>query len=353
MDHEIQDFSKRMYAMRRLKRMSLRKLQKEMNIDISHTMLSRYEKGEAVPSEVVRSCLCQVLDIGQVTNRCHNFSLSDVHFRKRCAFSQKEQCAIVAQAEEYFACYFDLESLTKSETSFKIHVSSSGQDMEALADALRQEWSLGAGPVANLSFLLEVKGIKIYEVNSDNTSFDGFTSFYMGEPLLCIASWLNHNIPRKRMTLAHELGHAVLAHVSGDAKIENHESAATYFAGAFLQPANSFCEAFGRKKRDCVHLHELVELKEYFGTSIKAIMVRAAQMHLIDQEQLKRFYRFYSKQGYMHHEPGVYNFPEHSERYVRLIDQALAKGLMDEAKVQSYLRYVKRESCFLNMNVLG
>src|SRR5690606_7044153 len=126
--------------------------------------------------------------------------------------------------------------------------------------------------------------------------FDGLSADTEVGPVVVVAAHLNENLPRKRMTEAHELGHVTVPIADGvDEKVEEKLIAA--FAGAFLLPAETFIEAFG-KKRQKLAVAELIEMKAYFGASIMAIMRRARSLELITEQTYKSFCVITSQWGW-------------------------------------------------------
>ena len=346
----MNNFAPQMQNRRRLKRLSLRELSEAIGGLVSHEMLSRFEKERATPRPEVQAAISAVLGILTISNNTHPaFSLADIKFRKRRGLSKKEQDGILAQAVERFNLYFEVEQRTGTKVPYHAPFPCGKHEcMESAANELRALWQLGTGPLPNLSFTLECKGIKLYEAETTNTLFDGFTSEYQGAPLICTASWLNANVPRKRMTLAHELGHIVLPELDQDTDSEEEYNIA-YFAGAFLMPETSLKEALGSQQRDLVRLGEIIELKEYFGCSIKAIMVRAWQVGIISDAAYHRFRDFYDANNYQQREPGEYLGADSSHRYKHLVAQGVLEGTITETEAALHFQVPRKVEMDINL----
>lgn len=119
----------------------------------------------------------------------------------------------------------------------------------------------------------------------------------------------NTNVPgdRQRFTVAHELGHILLhstcppPETSGQAKvIEKH---AHRFAAAFLLPGDPFLDDLDGVSGGRVTLSTLVALKERWGVSIKAMVVRLQQLGRIDADQARSLYKQVSARGWNTGEP--------------------------------------------------
>lgn len=111
---------------------------------------------------------------------------------------------------------------------------------------------------------------------------------------------------RQRFTTAHELGHLVLHHASpqpaNPAAATRMEREAHRFASAFLAPGDAVVDdlsALGGR----VTLSNLSKLKEKWGLSVKAFVVRFQQLGVIDDAQARSLYKQISARKWNKHEP--------------------------------------------------
>lgn len=111
---------------------------------------------------------------------------------------------------------------------------------------------------------------------------------------------------RQRFTVAHELGHLALhrfapppATPADAARVERE---AHRFAGAFLAPAEAVRERIAAR-RDRVTLSVLASMKEQWGVSIKALVVRVRQLGLIDDDHARSLYKQISARKWNKLEP--------------------------------------------------
>jgi len=102
----------------------------------------------------------------------------------------------------------------------------------------------------------------------------------------------NHPETRKRFSIAHEIGHAVLGHAESlyiefassfqdpsPQRLE-HEREANWFAADLLMPAESLREDYKRFKGD------VARLAEYYEVSQQAMWVRLQALHLVKEASL-------------------------------------------------------------------
>lgn len=111
---------------------------------------------------------------------------------------------------------------------------------------------------------------------------------------------------RERFTVAHELGHLSLHHdrrpPDTPAEATRYEKQAHRFAAAFLAPADAVLadleELSGR-----VTLNTLAHLKQRWGLSIKAFVVRFRHLGVIDEAHARSLYKQISARGWTKAEP--------------------------------------------------
>lgn len=351
-------FASQMRNRRKVRRMSLRALRDVIGGVVSHEMLARYERGEVAPRADVAERLRAVLGILDDVALPME-PLQNIQFRARYELPKKEQDAIVAAATEHFNLYREVERRVGADTPFRNPFEGAAPDfsgdtdvMEDVADELRRRWNLGFGPLPNLCYLLERKGIKIFEVESGERKFSGFSAELGGCPLICVARWLNDTIylPRKRMTLAHELAHILFPSLDA-AEGSEEEYYIQHFAGALLMPRAALFEALGNGPRDSVQLGELLELKHYFGASLKAIMIRAWQLGIVSPDAQARWEAYYASHRYLDKDPGAYAVPEHSERYRQLVARGVLCGAISQEEAAT--RFQAPLSPEMSINVIN
>lgn len=341
MSKSIQEiFALRLQQARKMESLSLRELSEAAGGEPSHTMISRYEKGESMPGgEIVAKLAMALKKSVDFFFSPYEVEFSELSFRKKAKLSVGERRAIEEKSRDFFSRYAEAEEIVGQKLTYQApfegEVLTDVKEVEEFAERLRSSeyWDIGNNPVPNLHQLMESKGIKVHEVDTEDQNFDGFSGAANGDPIIVLAKWLDRNLPRKRMTAAHELGHVVLP-IPEDLPEKQQEDLVKPFAGAFLLPKKSFIEMFG-KQRSRVSLGELTDLKAYYGVSIMAIMYRASQLELISQASFKRFFMMANKAKWRSEgEPGddSYSGEESHGRLRQLVFQGVAEGEMSSSK---------------------
>ncbi|MCK5803200.1 MAG: ImmA/IrrE family metallo-endopeptidase, partial [Lentisphaeria bacterium] len=346
-----QRFGERLRRARLMNGFSLRALGETLEGQVSHAALSKYEKGLMGPNSTVLVALGRALGVDtEYYFRPTAVALSGIEFRKRSKCPKKEVDRIREEAHDFFERYLEIEAILGLKDPpakhFDLRKTSDLNELatavEIAADKLRQVWKLGQNPIQNLHEELEHSGVKVKEVDADG-HFDGFSGWADGSiPVIVLARHLNDNLPRKRFTAAHELGHLVLQ-LPEDLEKKQEESLCHRFAGAFLMPAEGFKE-FG-SKRSKVTLGELKALKAEWGLSLQAIMRRLQDLEIITPSRRKNFDFLYRSKYKWHDigEPGEWHGSETASRFPQLVFRAAAEELITRSKAASLLGMKQRE----------
>jgi Zn-dependent peptidase ImmA (M78 family)/transcriptional regulator with XRE-family HTH domain len=191
---------------------------------------------------------------------------------------------------------------------------------EDAARMVRMQWRIPLGPVRSLVRWLESAGCLIIEEDFGNSRVDGLSQWIDDHPVIM----LNKSAPtdRKRLTLAHELGHLCL---HSDEASEDMEAEATAFAAQFLTPAEMIAPQLRNLK-----LGKLHDLKREWGVSMQSLVERAAEQKMITPSQRSSFYKTFSARGWRVQEPLSDELPLEEPSLPGNIARALyAKGLSE------------------------
>lgn len=164
---------------------------------------------------------------------------------------------------------------------------------KAVAQVLREKWKIKTGAVQNLTKLVEETGCVIVHYSFPTTKLDGLCIRASEKPPII---FLNKDLPksRRRLSLAHELGHLVM-HTNPHEKVEDE---AWEFAGEFLMPSAEI-----GKQLNGLNLDKLGELKKQWGVSMQAILYRARKMEKISESYNRFLWMQIGKCGYRVNEP--------------------------------------------------
>jgi Zn-dependent peptidase ImmA (M78 family)/transcriptional regulator with XRE-family HTH domain len=272
-------------------------------VEATQSAISQFESGAVKPSPetVARLSLAlgyppeffsQPLGSRLDPERCH--------FRKLRGTTKREQRQVLARGDLLLAVVealeehvvFPAEQISQCAASV-----ASFEDIEALAERLREAWSLGLGPIANMVDLLERLGVLVLELRGHSRALDAFSTWLDDRPLVFLSNEKD-SASRRRFDCAHELGH-LLMHGEADPGNRELEDEANRFAGAFLLPAASFSREYP-KRLSWGHLRAL---KKRWKVSLAAIIKRAYDLELISEATYRRAYVRLSQAGWRETEP--------------------------------------------------
>jgi Zn-dependent peptidase ImmA (M78 family)/DNA-binding XRE family transcriptional regulator len=299
---------------------------------VSAMAISKYENSLMMPQSSVLVAMSQALNVSiEFLLKSSEVELKEPAYRCRTAMRVKFQASILARAQANIERYFEVEDLLGIGHEFKMpacseRVVSSIDEAEIVAEELRIEWGLGTGPIVNLMEILESRGIKIAVVDADG-KFDALmVETSEGFPVVVVRASLSGD--RQRFTMAHELGHIVLTH----SNTLNSEKVCNRFAGAFLVPALAGRTELGAS-RSRLDIGELCALKQTYGLSIGAWVYRAKDLGIITENYCGSFYKAFRAKG-LHKEEYCIVEPESTTRRSRLVQRAIAEGLVSRTKAQ-------------------
>lgn len=290
---------------------------------VSQGAMSRYENGERSPDADVLSRLAAALGVTpellQSAGKMRGAMAVDAHMRRR----KTARPTIWRQLEARLNMYrlhtrylFEEVSLHAEQILPRFDpVASSPQDAARLT---RMQWRMPVGPVHDLIGWIEAAGCIVIEEDFDTARVDGLSQWVDDHPVIL----LNISSPtdRKRLTLAHELGHLCLHSVEVTEEIEAEANA---FAAEFLMPAEVI-----RSELRSLSLGRLYDLKREWGVSMQAIIERAYGLRVLTATQRTSFYKRFSSMGWRMREPISEELPQEHARLARRIGDVLSeKGL--------------------------
>lgn len=163
------------------------------------------------------------------------------------------------------------------------------------ARLVRAQWRMPQGPVRNLIAWMESAGCLIIERDFGTPRVDGLSQWIDDHPIIMI----NSRVPtdRKRLTLAHELGHIVM-HSEPIYLSKQSEEEAMWFAAEFLMPAHLIRPELRQRS-----LGHFANLKRKWMVSIAALIERAYKLGTITRTNRTSLYKALSAKGWRKREP--------------------------------------------------
>jgi len=273
--------------------------------NLSQGNLSRMEKGILTITDEILQSMATVLNfpLNFFYQEEVKTPISNFYYRKRVTMPKKAillleaKMNIIRKSIDYL-----LESIEIPDCnipSFDIEGYTDKKRYAAeVARRIRAFMKISAGPIDDLIGIFENHGILVHFIGSVHEKFDGITLFSdKGQPII----FINKDMPndRKRFTLAHELGHLVL-HIPFVLDLDRDEEAeANIFSAEFNMPELDV-------RNDLYHLNmsKLGQLKDYWKMSKAAIIYRAKNIGVLNDQKYKYLNIELSRRGERKKETG-------------------------------------------------
>lgn len=215
---------------------------------------------------------------------------------KKDRLAQIEKTKILSKIFHFLNKYVDFPPLNIPKVNFE-------SDIENISLQVRSYWGVGIEPIPNMIRLLEKNGFIITSLFTDKDNIDAFSQRQVvngDEYYFIVVGNDKNSAVRRQFDVAHELGHIILHDWSLDLEqvsreeFRQIEQEANQFAASLLLPRESFV-------RDLIYPNKLdfyVELKKKWKVSISAMVMRAHQLKVINNNQYQYLMRQISKKGW-------------------------------------------------------
>lgn len=292
-------------------------------VRVNQGTISRIEAGLLSPSSEMLIAFAGKLEFPDSffaqNDKVFGFNSTVFNHRKRQSLSDRILRRLHAQMN---LCRMRVDRLTRSvdpEVDFKfIRMTPDEYDggVAAIARLVRSTWMLPSGPIRNLTQAIEEAGGIVIEYDFGTKQADAISEWVdenkVSRPIFLINS--NSSIPwdRRRLTMAHELGHVIL-HKFPNPKMEEE---ANEFAAEFLMPRREIKPSlYG------LTMAKLADLKRIWKVSMQALIERAYQLKTITDYQRRLFYMNLNRGGRSRIREPLENeyLPERPELFLRLV----------------------------------
>ncbi len=318
---------------------------------VTANTISRWKTGNNPPSASMLETMALALRVNpEWLTRPLAKKLSNPYFRGSVAQMKRERSLLGArlswleEVASQLEDYVDYPKVNLPNTEFQKLSEITDRCIEDMAETCRELWGLGDGPVGDLLLILENNGVIVSREETGISRIEGLSAWTSsGRPLVLLSSDKG-NAFRSRFDAAHELGHLVLHKqipAPGDSsKHKVMESQAHRFAGAFLLPAESFVSEVTAP----VTLHGLLYLKQRWGVSVAAMILRLRALGLVGEEDYLRLIKHRSAKW------GVRKEPLDDERSVevprlmnRTLDLLVSEGVLKPDAISDLLGISTRD----------
>ena len=271
---------------------------------LTQARLSRIESGQVFPTLWEADALADALEVPRAFLAEAGVPAIAPLFRKRAIRSARRVAAIQSRlnvavliAQRLLNAGVDLEAPQRFPEPGHL----APDEPEEAAELLRRDWRLPAGPVDDVTEMIESAAGLVLHVDfgtSDATA--AFITTPADGRLWFLINTRESAGDRIRLSLAHELGHAVLHRLLPAADEREVEDQAFRFAAALLLPRDSFDRAV---PFDALTLNRTRELKRVYGVSMQAIIRAARTRGRISPARYTSLFKQLSARQWRVHEP--------------------------------------------------
>jgi Zn-dependent peptidase ImmA (M78 family)/DNA-binding XRE family transcriptional regulator len=304
-------------------------------VGVTQVAVNRYESGDRDPDDATIAALASVLGVTEKLlrygPRFRGALAVEAHMRRQASTKVsfwRRQEARLNLLRIHSSFLFEEVSL-RSEQQVPTVDPEYTTAVEA-ARLVRGQWRMPIGPVVNLTRWMESAGCLVFEEDFGTHRIDGLSQWVGDHPVILINAITTPD--RRRLTLAHELGHLVMH--SNDVH-EDMEGQASAFAAEFLMPETVIRPALRR-----VETGALIELKREWGVSIQALYERAFTLGLVTPTARARFYRMMNARGWKSREPGGDMIALEHPQLARHIGETLVSSGLSEDEINYAAGYV-------------
>lgn len=206
---------------------------------------------------------------------------------------------------DYLASYFDLPALNIPQFEFSEDSFGSSDYVERVANEIRSFWDIRPGPMPDAIEQLESNGILVSRIHVRADKLDAFSQWSdrFAMPFV-VLSRDKASACRQRFDVLHELVH-ITCHANIPQRRLNDrafykavEKQADQIASAILLPETEFVGELYAPSLD-----GFLTLKERWGASVAAMIMRSKQLDLIDDDEARRLWINYNRRGWRDGEP--------------------------------------------------
>ncbi len=297
--------AERIRAARELRGLTQREATGLMSRPITPAALSQIEAGKVRASPATVLALAEALQVppGFFTGRRSQPAVP--FFRDLRATPARERRRAAALALVLHDIVLTMEDLVRlPDVRVPDYPTSATAPTAAIADgadASRGEWGLGAAPISNVVREIERRGVPVARLALGRASLDAFAAWFPHRPLILLAAD-KQNYVRSRFDAAHELGHLVM-HRGVDPGDKILEKQAHHFATCLLLPNDIALQELPRRL-DAKGWMQLAALKQQWGISMSALLMRARSLDLLSPEAHRNAMKYMSVRGWRTVEPG-------------------------------------------------
>ena len=307
-------------------------------VGVSAMAISKYENGHSLPSSRVLVALSDVLGVSTDYFLRADEPEPDIAFIGFPRLPLKRRNYALLRIRDAMERVLELERYLPVLPAFEpptglprrvAHL----DDVEEFAQAVREGWQLGRGPLSGMAAQFAHRGLPTLNLELGGyVRFAGAAALCDGHPLLVAARGLSAS--RLRLALAHALGTVLL-----DRRLApqvGRKRALDRFARALLLPRSGVLSSIGHRRTD-LDLRELALLDQSWGVGMIGWLDRARDLRIISGAARRRLRGRCVERGWELADPLPGPPTEAVNWFEHRVLRALTEGLITESKAAELL----------------
>lgn len=299
-------------------------------IGATQAAVSRFENGDREPDAKMLQALADALSVTPDLLRAgHGMEgplATDAHMRRRATSKVSDWRRAEAQLNLLWLQANKVAQATDMTPKLMLPVVDPfGSSPEDAARLTRGQWHMPLGPVKGLTRWVEAAGVFIVTRDLGTPRIDGLSQRRGAISVVLLNS--TAPIDRRRLTLAHELGHLVLHNEYADPDMELQ---ANQFAAEILMP-----EAAIKPFLHDLTLARLEAMKLEWGVSMQALIQRAVSLNTMDRSRQAALYKQLSSRGQRVREPGSDRIPDEPAQMIHSLASSLRARGIAESRIRT------------------
>jgi Zn-dependent peptidase ImmA (M78 family)/transcriptional regulator with XRE-family HTH domain len=275
-------------------------------VGVTQAAVSYWEKGHRIPEPEIVDRIATALDVLPLTLIDRSVATTTPMFRASGVNTKRDERRIEGRTElARLAASRILEEVDVDPVlSWPSVDDPLGDVPEDAAKALRRVWRIPPGPIVNLTTFIEAAGAIVLRVDFGHPKVEAAYAHPRREAKRWIlVNTYTEDWARQRLTLAHELGHAMLHHWDAfNVPDERGREAQAYaFALALMVPADDFIFDIAHTSR---RWDDFLHLRHKWGISAAALARRAHDLGLLDANAYRAINITRRSRGHWKREPG-------------------------------------------------
>lgn len=283
--------------------------------NVSSQSISKYENGHQTPRRDVVDRFVNVLHFPtqfffrpvDETDQKPVFFRSKLSAQTIALDRAKVRLEWMKEIVDYLGEFFDFPELNLPHTCLdqKDPLDMTLDDIESLANSVRSYWGVTSGPMTNCLERIEESGILVSRIHVRAEKVDAFSQWSdkFGIPFMLL-SHDKASAVRQRFDALHELCHILIHKNVTQSQLNNRatykllEKQADTFASYMLLPETDFLDELYSPTLD-----GMLSMKERWGVSVGAMIMRCKSLDLLDDASVKRMWMNYTRRGWRKGEP--------------------------------------------------